>query len=113
MQKLPRNTIFDELCLSASYAKHPAMFFKLSLLSKLLDKYYRTAFQPGSFDANLGFEVRVLLLQWGLRRQSHNIAPLGSLLSVEMGKQLGSPPHSISYSSTGASTFALHQHLYE
>lgn len=76
------------LCL---LCKTPATLFKLLLLSRLLDKYYRTAFQPGSFDENLDFEVWVLLLKWGSRRQSHNTAPPGPLLSVETGKQLGSP----------------------
>lgn len=109
--KLPRNPIFHEPCISASYAKKKnCNIFKITALSKLLDKHYRIAFQPGSLDENLGFEVRVLLLKRRSGRWSHNIAPPGSPLSVDVGKPLCSPCPPMSSSSTGASTFAFHQH---
>lgn len=53
---------------SASLQLHKtlAMFFKSLLLSKLLDKYHRTAFQPGSFDENLDSEALSFVAEVGI-----------------------------------------------
>lgn len=42
---------------SASPPTHSATLLLIITLSKLQDKYYRTAFQPRSFEENLEFGV--------------------------------------------------------